>query len=231
MSGQLDSYFFPSVEKASPEGLLAVGGDLDRERLLLAYRNGIFPWYSYGQPILWWSPDPRMVFYIGKLKMSRSLRKTLRNSGMRVTMDTAFEDVMRHCAAPRDTNHETWITPDMHTAYCDLYLEGQAHSVEVWHEQKLIGGLYGVALGTTFFGESMFTRERDASKVALMALDQQLQKLHFRLIDCQLPSPHLYSLGAQNIERKRFIAELKDGLQESYQPGHWQFELDATLLI
>jgi leucyl/phenylalanyl-tRNA--protein transferase len=225
-----ESFIFPSLEEATQEGLIAVGGDLSLDRLLTAYRQGIFPWYSEGQPILWWSPNPRTVLYIGKIKVSRSLRKTLRQGGLTITMDSAFEDVINACATRRGHETETWITDDMCSAYCDLYKRGDAHSVEVWRSNTLVGGLYGVALGGVFFGESMFFRENNASKIALLGLDWRLQQMHFRLIDCQIASDHLFSLGAESITRGQFLAELQNGLRQNGQPGHWQLDLSAVML-
>jgi len=214
---------FPPVETASPEGLLAVGGDLGAERLVEAYRHGIFPWYNPGEPILWWSPDPRAVLYPEKLKISHSLRKTFRRGLFEVTFDTAFREVMLACAAPREQfpGGGTWITDDMVNAYCALHDQGIAHSVEVWHERQLAGGLYGVALGGVFFGESMFTRISDASKVALAVLARALLARQFALIDCQLPSAHLSSLGAESVPRARFLGELKVALELPGWPGRW----------
>ena len=202
---------FPPVEQAEiePNGLLAVGGDLSSVRLLNAYRSGIFPWYSDDQPILWWSPDPRMVLYPDRLKISRSLAKTLRNRQFVVTFDRAFARVMTACSAPRKKEQGTWITPEMLAAYRELHRIGYAHSVEVWFEEELVGGLYGVSLGCVFFGESMFSIERDASKVALVHLTRLLKERGFQLIDCQVYSPHLVSLGAEEIERTRFCQELE----------------------
>ena len=226
----IKSYVFPSLEEFTPEGLVAVGGDLSRGRLLTAYRQGIFPWYNEGQPILWWSPDPRTVLYTGKVKISRSLRKTLRHGGLLITMDSAFEDVISACAAPRSNESETWITDEMFLAYCDLYKHGDAHSIEVWRNNTLVGGLYGVALGDVFFGESMFSQENNASKVALVGLDWQLQQMHFRLIDCQIRSKHLLSLGAETINRSQFLAELENGLRQQEKPGRWQLNISAAIL-
>jgi len=223
---------FPPVELASPEGLLAVGGDLRAERLLEAYRHGIFPWYNPGQPILWWSPDPRAVLFPAKLRVSRSLGKTLRRKKFAVTLDTAFRDVMQQCAAPR--NHRagpgTWITPEMIEAYCVLHARGLTHSVESWLDGKLAGGLYGVALGSAFFGESMFSRETDASKVAFVRLVRQLEHWGFALVDCQLPSAHLSSLGAEEIRRREFLERLEQALPQPGRPGHWRFEADPAIL-
>jgi len=221
---------FPPVDSATPEGLLAVGGDLSSERLLAAYQHGIFPWYNPGQPILWWSPDPRAVLYPEKLKISRSLRKTLKRGQLRVTFDSCFRDVMLACAAPREQfpGGGTWITDAMVEAYTRLHAMGYAHSIETWHENRLVGGLYGVALGGVFFGESMFARETDASKVALVVLVSKLRAWGFVLIDCQIPSAHLTSLGAEEIPRDAFLTELGLALKRSVQPGRWQSEI-ATL--
>ena len=223
------SLCFPPVELATPEGLLAVGGDLSSERLLQAYRQGIFPWYNPGQPILWWSPDPRTVLFPEKLKVSRSLAKTLRRSACRITMDTAFEQVIDACAAPRRSNPAggTWITSGMRAAYCRLHREGYAHSVEVWSESALVGGLYGVSLGGVFFGESMFSRQTDASKVALTRLVQQLRAWAFSVIDCQVASPHLFTLGAEEIPRQAFLALLETALTQPDHIGQWHFEQDG----
>ena len=215
---------FPPVESATPDGLLAVGGDLSSERLLTAYRHGIFPWYNPGQPILWWSPDPRAVLYPDKLKISRSLRQTLKRGQLRVTFDTCFREVMLACAAPREQypGGGTWISDDMIEAYTRLHAMGYAHSIETWHENRLVGGLYGVALGGVFFGESMFARETDASKVALVALVSKLREWGFVLIDCQIPSAHLTSLGAEEIARCVFLTELERALKLSGKAGLWQ---------
>lgn len=240
---------FPPIESASPEGLLAVGGDLSSDRLLEAYRRGIFPWYNPGQPILWWSPDPRAVLHPEKIKISRSLRKTLRRDHLRVTFDRDFREVMLACAAPRRTRtYEcrerqdaesdreqnpgggTWITDEMVEAYCRLYELGYAHSVETRHGDRLVGGLYGVVLGGVFFGESMFSRETDASKVALVALARTLQARGFRLIDCQLPTAHLASLGTEAMLRATFLAELDLAVNRPTDPGHWQIEMSTRTL-
>jgi leucyl/phenylalanyl-tRNA--protein transferase len=240
---------FPPVELSSPEGLLAVGGDLRAERLLEAYRHGIFPWYNPGQPILWWSPDPRAVLFPAKLRVSHSLGKTLHRKKFVVTLDTVFRDVMQQCAEPRctgmykcrerqdaesdrddRTGHGTWITPEMIEAYCVLHERGLAHSVESWLDGKLVGGLYGVALGSAFFGESMFSRATDASKVAFVQLVRQLAAWGFDFIDCQLPSAHLSSLGAVEIRRQEFLERLEPALQQPGRPGHWRFEADPAIL-
>ena len=221
-----DTLPFPDVEQAltEPNGLLAVGGSLSVTRLLNAYRHGIFPWYSAGQPLLWWSPDPRTVLFPTRFKVSRSLRKTLRKTAHQVTLDTAFDAVVAACAAPRGAESGTWITPAMAQAYCALHDAGYAHSVEVWQDGKLIGGLYGVALGRVFFGESMFSAVRDGSKIALAHLAGQLRDWEFAVIDCQLHTVHLQSLGAEEIPRPRFTALLRANCALPGRPGHWRFE-------
>ena len=203
---------FPSVDSAlrDPDGLLAIGGDLSPERLISAYRQGIFPWYSEGQPILWWSPDPRCVLEPEKIKISRSLAKTIRKKTFRITFNNAFENVIRACAEPRDIATGTWITEDMLQAYLELHKNGDATSVECWYDSKLVGGLYGVVIGKVFFGESMFSRMTDASKVTLVHLAQTLEEIGFQLIDCQIYSKHLHSLGAVPIQRELFISVLED---------------------
>jgi leucyl/phenylalanyl-tRNA--protein transferase len=218
---------FPPVERASAEGLLAVGGDLRPERLLKAYRHGIFPWYSDDQPILWWSPDPRTVLFPGNLHVSRSLKRSLRPGLFSVTLDTCIADVMRHCAEPRPQYPDggTWITAEMLDAYTRLHELGYAHSVETWQEGQLVGGLYGVALGGAFFAESMFTRVSDASKVALVSLVRQLQAWEFRLMDCQQSSPHVMALGAEAIPRREFLDHLTVALNMTERCGHWKFDL------
>ena len=201
-----DREWFPPLDRAldEPEGLLAAGGDLAPERLLAAYRRGIFPWYSAGQPVLWWSPNPREVLDPREFKCSRSLAKTLRNRGFEVAFDRDFAAVVQACAARRDNSPGTWITPEMHAAYCTLFQRGHAHSVEVRLAGQLVGGLYGVLLGGVFFGESMFSRERDASKVALARLVEKGLVAGLQLIDCQLPTPHLRSLGSKPMNRAAF---------------------------
>lgn len=225
-----EKYVFPNSDCATPEGLVAVGGDLNRELLLTAYSQGIFPWYSNGEPILWWSPDPRTVLFPGKTKISRSLRKTLRHSGLCLTMDTEFERVIGECATSRGSPAQTWITKDMYSAYCDLHAQGYAHSVEVWRNKLLVGGLYGVALGKIFFGESMFFRETNASKVALVGLDWKLKRMNFHMIDCQVSSTHLLSLGAENITRASFLVELEIGLTNTGSQNNWQLNIPAKVL-
>jgi len=228
MSERLPSTpFFPPVETAlrEPNGLLAMGGDLSLERLLEAYRHGIFPWFNPGEPILWWSPDPRMVLVPGEVRVTRSLAKRMRNAGFEVRVDTAFAEVMRACAAPREGESGTWISPLMVAAYTRLHQAGYAHSVETWRDGQLVGGLYGVAIGRMFYGESMFSREPDASKVALVRLAQQLQRWGFGLIDCQMETPHLASLGACTMPRAAFIARLAELVKLPHQPGPWTFNL------
>ena len=214
---------FPPVESAlkHPNGLLAAGGDLSPERLLDGYRRGIFPWFSEGDPILWWSPDPRMVLFPDELKVSRSLAKTLRNRAYEVRFDSAFDRVMAGCAAPRKGETGTWITPEMREAYGRLHALGHAHSVETWIDGELAGGLYGVALGRVFFGESMFARVRDASKIALAALVARLKTENFGLIDCQMRTRHLETLGAREIPRRRFSRLLEELVHYSRAPAAW----------
>lgn len=216
---------FPAAGRAlsSPNGLLAAGGDLSAPRLLEAYRHGIFPWFNSGEPILWWSPDPRMVLFPNEFKISRSLGKTLRHGKHEVRCDTAFEEVMRACAAPRDDQGGTWIHEDMIAAYGALHELGHAHSVETWLDGKLVGGLYGIAIGRMFYGESMFHTSRDASKIALAHLARQLEDWQFGMIDCQMNTPHLASLGAREIPRTEFIARLQE-LVNCEPVTHWQFE-------
>ena len=203
-----DREWFPPLEQAldEPEGLLAAGGDLSPPRLLAAYRRGIFPWYSAGQPVLWWSPNPREVLVPGDFRCSRSLSKTLRNRGFEVTFDRDFAAVMTACATQRDRSSGTWITPEMLTAYCELHRCGRAHSVEVRLGGTLVGGLYGVLMGSMFFGESMFSHERDSSKVALAHLVERGTVAKLQLIDCQLPTAHLRSLGSKPMSRVDFSA-------------------------
>ncbi len=213
---------FPSPHLASHEGLLAVGGDLSIKRLLLAYRLGIFPWYSEGEPILWWSPEPRLVLYPDELKISRSLNKVINKGAFKVTMDRAFEEVISECARVRlETQEGTWIVDDMVSAYCRLHAAGFAHSVEAWREGRLAGGLYGVSLGKCFFGESMFTRVTNASKVALVALVNHLKALRFALIDCQIATAHLKRFGAREISRARYLKELNEALIAPTLRGGW----------
>ena len=218
--------FFPAVESAmrEPNGLLAMGGDLSVEWLLDAYQHGIFPWFNPGEPILWWSPDPRMVLVPDEVRVTRSLAKRIRNGGFEVRVDTAFADVMRACAGPRDGTDGTWISPTMVAAYTRLHQAGYAHSVETWHDGVLVGGLYGVAIGRMFYGESMFSRMADASKVALVRLARQLQRWEFGLIDCQMETPHLASLGAHTLPRAVFTTRLAELVNLPHHPGPWHFD-------
>jgi len=210
---------FPSVEQAldNPRGLLAAGGDLSPARLLNAYRNGIFPWYSEGQPILWWSPAPRCVLRPSAVHVSRRLRRRYNQGRFTLTADRAFAPVIEACSEPRRDHDETWITAEMRSAYTRLHQLGIAHSVEVWLDDELAGGIYGLALGRVFFGESMFSRHEDASKIALVALCRQLQQWDFTLLDCQLSNPHLLSMGAEEIPREEFHQYLKTATGTS----HW----------
>lgn len=219
---------FPGVEHATPEGLLAIGGDLQTERLLEAYRHGIFPWYNEGQPILWWSPDPRTVLFPERLHVSRSLKRSLRPGRFLVTFDRSFDRVVRHCAGPRPQHPEggTWITPAMIEAYVALHEEGYAHSVETWQGDQLVGGLYGVAIGSAFFAESMFTKVDDASKVALVSLVRQLRAWSFRIIDCQQSSPHVLRLGAEEIPRREYIEHLSKAVTQPGRRGRWEFQAE-----
>jgi len=218
---------FPPLTKAlaEPNGLLAAGGDLSAERLVDAYRHGIFPWFSEGEPVLWWSPDPRMVLVPGEFKISRSLRKRLKQTGHEVRVDTQFETVMRECAAPRGHQSGTWITDEMIAAYVEMHRRGLAHSVETWIDGELAGGLYGVSLGRMFYGESMFTRATDASKLALAHLTRQLDRWEFGLIDCQMATGHLASLGAREISRAAFVRRVAE-LVNLEPPRTWRFDND-----
>lgn len=205
-----DTLIFPDVEEANDEGLLAVGGDLTTERLLLGYKNGIFPWFNDDSLILWWSPDPRMVLFPKNIRISKSMRKLIREGGFRLTKNTCFEKVVEHCSAiPRAGQEGTWITKQIRSAYCELHKKGFATSYEVWDDAVLVGGLYGVDLGGVFCGESMFSLKSNASKFAFIKLAEELQTKKYRLIDCQMYTEHLASLGAEEIPRKEFIKILK----------------------
>lgn len=219
-----DQLAFPPPHEADEDGLLAVGGDLSPERLVLAYSSGIFPWPHEGMPLLWFSPDPRMVLKPGSMKISRSLRARLKHGGFEITCDEAFREVMSACACtPRAHEEGTWITPDIVNAYCLLHERGLAHSVEAWHEGELAGGLYGVSLGAVFFGESMFSRVTDGSKVALAALMRQLTAWDFAFLDCQMVTGHLASMGAEPWARERFLSELKQAMAVPTRRGCWTF--------
>ena len=219
---------FPDVGLAlrEPDGLLAIGGDLSLERLTLAYSRGIFPWFGPDQPILWWAPDPRLVLEPAGLKISHSLKKILRQDKFEITMDKAFNEVIEACAKRRPDQAGTWITDEMLKAYRDMHAAGHAHSVECWHEDELAGGLYGVALGRVFFGESMFTRATDASKVAFVALTRQLQRWGFPLIDCQVQTNHLESLGASMMPRQQFSQILQRECQPRDEALVWILDPD-----
>lgn len=224
---------FPPSDLAldEPDGLLAIGGDLTQEWLLHAYSKGIFPWFNPDEPILWWTPDPRCVLFIDNLKIRRSLRKTLKqlaqNRAYEVTLDKAFSAVMQHCSQIERTGQDgTWISEPMIKAYTQLHQAGHAHSVEVWHQGELVGGLYGTAIGKMFYGESMFSREADASKIALVAIAMQLKAWGFKLIDTQVETAHLKSMGATLISRKLFEGLLQAQIQEPFKPCKWQFDID-----
>lgn len=221
-----DAYDFPAVSRAlaEPDGLLAVGGDLSCGRLLAGYQRGIFPWFSPGDPILWWAPSQRMVLQPGGLRITRSLSKSLRNKCYTFRFDRDFEAVMRACAAPRAGQNGTWITEDMIAAYCGLHAAGHAHSAEIWQQGRLVGGLYGVAVGRMFYGESMFHRVTDASKIAVVRLAEVLFGAGFGMIDCQLFTPHLESLGAQLIPRDEFVARLETYTRQPAPATLWATE-------
>jgi leucyl/phenylalanyl-tRNA--protein transferase len=219
----IDEVVFPPVEHAEPGGLLAIGGDLSVKRLLTAYSCGIFPWYSAGEPILWWSPDPRFVLFPEELRVSRSMRQFLRKETVRITFDTAFDEVISACGKPRSGQEGTWITEDMKAAYGNLHRLGFAHSVEAWDgEGRLVGGLYGVSLGSVFFGESMFTLIPNASKAAFITLVSHLEKRGFDLIDCQTETRHLGSLGARPVPREEFCRLLNNSLNRETLYGKWK---------
>ena len=214
---------FPPLEEAlvEPNGLLAMGGDLSSERLLAAYTKGIFPWYELGQPILWWSPDPRAVLWPRDLHVSRRLQRSRRQSKLTMTCDRAFATVVQRCAEPRRYADGTWITADMTQAYCALHEIGWAHSFEAWHDDQLVGGLYGVAIGRVFFGESMFSRLANASNIALIAAVTYLQARNFALLDCQIWSSHLQTLGATTLSRAEFLQQLNTLCHPKGSPGSW----------
>ena len=217
-----DDIDFPPPQLARRDGLLAVGGDLSEERLLTAYRNGIFPWYQEGEPLLWWSPDPRLVLFPRELHVPKRLKRLIRRGDFEITLDSAFRAVVEECAKIRtDQGQGTWITSDMVQAYCSLYRAGFAHSVEAWCDGRLVGGVYGVSLGRAFFGESMFSRMGDASKVALVRLTQYLEAQDFDLIDCQIKTEHLLRFGAREIPRTTFLAALEQTLSRPTRRGHW----------
>ena len=219
---------FPPVDAAleDPNGLLAAGADLSPARLVEAYRRGVFPWFNEGDPILWWSPDPRMVLFARELRVSRSLRRVVSSGLFTVTFDTAFAGVMAGCAEPRPDQEGTWISDEMTAAYVRLAERGDAHSVEVWQGGQLVGGLYGVALGRMFYGESMFSRVSNASKVALVYLARQLDRWGFELVDCQMSTAHLASLGAREIPRAEFLGAVSRLVQQPSVPSPWVLDAD-----
>ena len=223
---------FPPADTAlaDPNGLLAAGGGLSPDWLVAAYSQGIFPWFEVGQPVLWWSPDPRLVLYPDRVKISRSMRKLIRKQPYLITMDTNFADVIHNCKSERDGATGTWITDEMQAAYIQLHELGLAHSIEVRTDSAIVGGLYGVALGKVFFGESMFSKEANASKIALIALALQLRRWQFGLIDCQVSSQHLLSMGAEEISRHSFCAQLRDLAALDLHPGPWKFDDDFQLV-
>jgi leucyl/phenylalanyl-tRNA--protein transferase len=216
-----EELYFPHPRLSDDDGLLALGGDLSIERLVLAYRKGIFPWYSEDSPILWWSPDPRLVLFPHEIHLSKRLKRTIRQHKFRITFDTAFREVIEGCAQERPNSKGTWIVPEMSRAYRELHTAGYAHSVEVWIGEKLVGGIYGVSLGGCFFGESMFSRVSNASKVALATLADYLQERGFDLVDCQVTSDHLLSLGAREVSRNDFLALLEQSMKKPTRKGRW----------
>ncbi|BCT69409.1 leucyl/phenylalanyl-tRNA--protein transferase [Nitrosospira sp. NRS527] len=220
---------FPPLDTAlaEPNGLLAAGGDLSPQRLIEAYRCGIFPWFNEGDPLLWWSPDPRMVLFPAELKISRSLRKTLKKANYTIRIDSAFNQVMQACAAPRKERAGTWIHDEMIAAYTALHEMGWAHSIETWIEGELVGGLYGVAQGRMFFGESMFSRTTDASKVAFVHLVRHLERRGFKMIDCQMKTAHLASFGAREISRKEFSLKLKELINYPERVDKWCVDYES----
>ena len=216
-------HIFPDPRHGASEGLLAFGGDLSPNRLLTAYRKGIFPWYSDGDPILWWSPDPRSILYPKNFKLSKSFRRVLKNSGFIVKFDHAFESVIKYCSqVPREGQNGTWILDEMREAYIELHHMGYAHSVEVYLDGELVGGLYGLSMGKAFFGESMFSLKSNSSKVAFKALSDTLESRGYDFIDCQVRNDHLVSLGAIDIPRDRFLDELDSSLKKSSDIGSWR---------
>lgn len=219
----------PVTALTEPPGLLAAGGDLSMERLLAAYSQGIFPWYEQGQPILWWCPDPRAVLFPNELRISRSLKRSVRQGRFLASIDRDFRTVVESCAR-RDRGEGTWITKEMSRAYSDLHEHGYAHSIEVWCDEEIVGGLYGVAIGKVFFGESMFSAVSDASKVALIHLVDRLKVDGFGMIDCQVPSPHLTSLGSRNISRDEFLTAVEKLTCDSQVPARWKSDPREVVL-
>lgn len=220
---------FPPAHLAmrDPNGLLAIGGDLSPARLVRAYQQGIFPWYNPDEPVLWWCPDPRTVLEPGEFHVSHSLRKAIRRRDYALSFDRAFEAVLAACSSERIRSHGTWLGDDMRRAYVELFERGHAHSVEIWRDRQLIGGLYGVTLGRVFFGESMFSRATDASKLSLYWLCRQLQRWNFEMIDCQVSSPHLFSLGAREVARTPFLKQIAVAVKTAAANTCWQFDADV----
>nr|WP_276572665.1 leucyl/phenylalanyl-tRNA--protein transferase [Nannocystis pusilla] len=224
-----DELVFPDPSQAEPDGLLALGGDLRPERLLLAYAHGIFPWSSEDEPLLWWSPAPRAVLVPGAIEVPRSLAKAIRRRPYRITLDLAFEAVIAACAeTPRPGQDRTWITPGIRAAFIDLHRRGLVHSVEAWDGERLVGGLYGLAIGSVFCGESMFARADDASKIAFVALAEQLRRWEFSLIDCQVETAHLRRFGAAPVERAEFMRRLTEGVARPWRVGVWRLDEDLA---
>jgi leucyl/phenylalanyl-tRNA--protein transferase len=217
----VDNIVFPPIQLTSESGILAIGGDLTPGRLLEAYRQGIFPWYSEGDPIVWWSPDPRFVLFLDELKISRSMKKVLRQGVFKITYDHNFREVVELCQKARRKQKGTWITDEMLQAYCTLHTLGFAHSAEAWHGERLVGGIYGVSLGRCYFGESMFSLMNNASKAALISLVYTLQELNFDFLDCQVYTAHLESLGGRYISRSEFFGLLTEGLKHETLRGNW----------
>lgn len=213
--------WFPSAEMASPEGIVAVGGDLSPERLITAYSHGIFPWYSKGEPIIWWSPDPRMVLFPKEVHIAKSMKRIVKKNIFQFTLDRDFRSVIENCRLPRKNQPSTWITDEIRDAYVLLHDLGFAHSGEVWRGNRLVGGIYGISLGKCFFGESMFSKETNASKFAFIKMAEQLIKMGFIMLDGQVPSRHLETLGAREVPRKEFLALLKEGLKHETLVGKW----------
>lgn len=218
---------FPDARLAQdePNGLLAIGGDLSAPRLIEAYRHGIFPWFCEDEPILWWSPDPRCVFLLDEVHVSRSLKRELNKGLYHVTINKAFQEVIRQCAAPRSDQPDTWILPEMQQAYYKLHQLGLAHSIEVWDQESLVGGMYGVSIGRFFFGESMFSRRPNASKIALVYLAHYLKQAGFLMIDAQVGNPHLYRMGASDMSRDEFLQLLEQEINWKQPPNLWQSKI------
>lgn len=224
-----DELIFPFPDLAREDGLLGVGGDLSPTRLLLAYENGIFPWFSANDPIMWWSPDPRCIIRPGDIHVSRSLKKFMRKTDFSISADTDFRSVIEACSkVPRKEEGGTWIGKEMVEAYCELHHLGMAHSIEFWHEKKLVGGMYGISIGASFFGESMFSFLPNASKIALLILCRFLERKNFVMLDCQLYNPHLESMGAIEIDRAEFLEMLKESNKIATKRGSWEEEFTCS---